>query len=152
MVTSNLKNKPALSKPIVITYQNSLCRYLIILIFFVISTTHYYILWIDPIVTQTCRGTINGPKHTSNHGKTLIKSPNYPKPYPDDVVCRWNITVPCGSDIATEELPGIRIIFDSFHLKTTTDYLDIKEDGRVIRTMQGYKTPAPFISKQKTVE
>ena len=97
-------------------------------------------------------GTINGPKHTSNHRKTLIESPNYPKPYPDNVVCRWNITVPCGSYISTEELPGIRIIFDSFQLRTTTDHLDIKENGRVVKTMQGYDKPEPFISKQKTVE
>ena len=60
--------------------------------------------------------------------------------------------MPCGSDIATEELPGIRIIFDSFQLRTTTDHLDIKENGRLIRRMQGYKRPQHFISKQKTVE
>ena len=94
-------------------------------------------------------GTLRRPNHV-NGGDSFIISPDYPNQYPDDIVCNWNISVPCQGvkDISDRDLPGIRIDFDIFQLKSR-DALDIKIGKQLIRRLQGKGIQQPYITNKE---
>ncbi|XP_053315605.1 CUB and sushi domain-containing protein 1 [Spea bombifrons] len=56
------------------------------------------------------------------HGRTgTILSPGFPDFYPNSLNCTWTIEVPHGK--------GVQLMFHTFHLESSHDYLLITEDG-----------------------
>ncbi|XP_078503642.1 CUB and sushi domain-containing protein 1 [Lissotriton helveticus] len=67
-----------------------------------------------PSCDALCGGYIHG-----KHGTIL--SPGFPDFYPNSLNCTWNIEVTHGK--------GVQLVFHTFHLESSHDYLLITEDG-----------------------
>ncbi|XP_075853394.1 CUB and sushi domain-containing protein 1 isoform X2 [Microcebus murinus] len=67
-----------------------------------------------PSCDALCGGYIHGKSGT-------VLSPGFPDFYPNSLNCTWTIEVSHGK--------GVRMIFHTFHLETSHDYLLITEDG-----------------------
>ncbi|GCB63419.1 hypothetical protein scyTo_0000153 [Scyliorhinus torazame] len=83
-----------------------------------------------PTCTAACGGNLTGPAG-------VILSPNYPQPYPHGKECDWRIKVSPDYVIA--------LIFKSFHMEPSYDFLHIYEgedsNSPLIGSFQGSQSP-----------
>ena len=117
----------------------------------------YEDIFSDPNVSSTCVDTITGATHSHKSEVTRstvsLKTPNYPSSYPNNMVCQWNISVPCQSPGTPQsKLANIRIDFDIFQLNSNRDELDIKKGNTLLKSFKGDKLPNPFISRAQNIE
>ena len=106
---------------------------------------------LGPIVTSSCVNTVQNPSNFGS-GSTIIKSPKYPQPYPNNIECFWNISVPCQGTVPTSNLPGIKITFDKFLLKSNEDILEIKMGNWLVHSIRGKEQPQPMFFREQYVE
>ena len=103
------------------------------------------------IVTSSCADTVRNPSNFGS-GSTIIKSPKYPQPYPNNIECFWNISVPCQGRLPASNLPGIKMVFDKFRLKSNDDVLEIKMGSWLLHSIRGNEHPQPMFFREHYIE
>ena len=84
---------------------------------------------------------------TYDNSKNEITTPNYPRSYPDNKQCNWNIEVPQGQRIELE--------FNDFETESCCDYLQVYDgsssSSNRIGRYSGYSKPSKIISRGNTL-
>ncbi|XP_045432188.1 CUB and sushi domain-containing protein 1 isoform X1 [Pipistrellus kuhlii] len=93
-----------------------------------------------PTCTATCGGNLTGPAG-------VILSPNYPQPYPPGKECDWRVRV--NPDFV------IALIFKSFHMEPSYDFLHVYEgedsNSPLIGSFQGSQAPERIESSSNSL-